>query len=321
MANELKIAKCVATATNVVVYFSQALDVISSDPSQIANYAVEMLTPLTPDTFRPGPAVPIAGAYYDVINRATVLQLEALQHQGQWLLVTVNNVASAGGFIASSNVVAVQVDGAGKPGDKPGDNEQLQKILQPSYAIGMGVISNDDYAKLKNEYYAQCELSLGLIIPMILIVLGLALTPQLWLGPGMGKFLPWFLLCGAMAPISTVLFLVGAERYHKYRMELKLLILGNWQKLQDAKAKAASNGTGTKKTPPAPASPSPAITVNPLVVEVHMQTQPEKPAPTTVDGKSGGQPITAPETAGDSGQGKPGEKPNKLPNTYREFEL
>jgi hypothetical protein len=150
--------------------------------------------------------------------------------------------------------------------------------------MGMGVISRDDYQNLKNEYFAQCELSLGLIIPLILIVLGLSLTPQVGLQqvglPQLG--LPhlawgWPLVCLAMVPLSTLLFLVGTERYHKYRMELKLLILGNWQKQQEAAKKAASNGDSSKKTPAAPASSATTIDVKPIVVQLQTSSAAEKP--------------------------------------------
>jgi hypothetical protein len=129
---------------------------------------------------------------------------------------------------------------------KPGDDndDELMKILQPEYAIGMNIITRDDYNSQMNEYFAQSELSLGTIIPLILIVLGLVLTPQVGLNDG-----AWVMMCVALAPISGVLFFIGMERWQKYRMELKLLILGNWERLQDAKeqAKPSGNGGGTSK--------------------------------------------------------------------------
>jgi hypothetical protein len=125
-----------------------------------------------------------------------------------------------------------------------GKDEEMMKILQPEYAIGMGIITRDDYNNEMNEYFAQSELSLGLIVPLILIVLGLVLTPQVGLNG-----LPWVLLCVALAPISGLLFFIGMERWQKYRMELKLLILGNWEKMQEAKKQAkatAAAGTASK---------------------------------------------------------------------------
>jgi hypothetical protein len=131
-------------------------------------------------------------------------------------------------------------------GKKPGDDndDEMMKILQPEYAIGMNIITRDDYNSQMNQYFAQSELSLGAIIPLILIVLGLVLTPQVGLNDG-----AWVMMCVALAPISGVLFFIGMERWQKYRMELKLLILGNWERLQDAKqeAKPSGNGGGTSK--------------------------------------------------------------------------
>jgi hypothetical protein len=123
--------------------------------------------------------------------------------------------------------------------------EEQRKILQPEYAIGSGVISRDDYNKLKDEFFAQSELSLGLIVPIVLIVLGVKLTPQLNLA---GIY--WVFMCVALVPIVAVLFWVGMERRNKFRLELSLLILGNWQKLQDKKEadkKAAAEKEKTKK--------------------------------------------------------------------------
>ena len=52
------------------------------------------------------------------------------------------------------------------------DDEQrrqdLEKILQPEYAIGAGIISRDDYNNLKNDYFALSEISPGLIVPLLL---------------------------------------------------------------------------------------------------------------------------------------------------------
>src|SRR5208283_138209 len=131
-------------------------------------------------------------------------------------------------------------------GKKPSadNDDELMKILQPEYAIGMGIITRDDYNNEMNQYFAQSELSLGLIVPLILIVLGLVLTPQVGLNGG-----AWIAMCLALAPISGVLFVVGMERWQKYRMELKLLIMGNWEKLQDAKKqqKPSGNGGGLSK--------------------------------------------------------------------------
>lgn len=121
-----------------------------------------------------------------------------------------------------------------------GKDDELMKVLQPEYAIGMQIISRDDYTDEMNEYFAQSELSLGLIVPLILVVLGLVLTPQIGL-----KGLWWVVMCSALMPISGMLFFIGMERWQKYRMELKLLILGNWERLQAAKQQTKPSNGGS----------------------------------------------------------------------------
>jgi len=147
-------------------------------------------------------------------------------------------------LLPPNNTCSCKVNGTSKPDQK----DDLKKIIQPSYALGMNIITNDEYNNLQNQYLAQSELSLGLIIPLILIVLGLALIPQIGLGPaatgGLLHSLTWFFMCASLAFLSTLLFIVGAERFQKWRMEVKLLILGNWQKQQEAKKKAASDANG-----------------------------------------------------------------------------
>ena len=126
------------------------------------------------------------------------------------------------------------------------NDDELMKILQPEYAIGMQIITRDDYTAEMNEYFAQSELSLGLIVPLILVVLGLVLTPQIGL-----KGVGWVVMCSALMPICGLLFFIGMERWQKYRMELKLLILGNWERLQAAKQQAKpTNGGGAGSSKP-----------------------------------------------------------------------
>lgn len=155
-------------------------------------------------------------------------------------------------LLPPNNVCSFKVNG--KP--SPDEEIDLKKIVQPSYAIGMKIISNEDYNNLKNEFFSQSELSLGLIIPLILIVLGLSLMPHIGLGPsfsggggrGLLHSLAWSLICVSLPLICYGLFVIGAERYQKFRIEVKLLILGNWRQQQEAKKKAASSAASTDTT-------------------------------------------------------------------------
>lgn len=266
----LGIAKCVATPNNVTVYFSQPAD--EADALDPANYELEQEKEAKAGKENAGnaggeaqnsdkqdagkkadvkeyEAVGIASIVPGSIRRSVVLSLASRLPDGAQLRLTVNNLkfsvkvnggeVDAGDLLAPNNICSFKVS------DKtvPDGGEILKKMLQPAYAIGMGIITDDDYNTLKNEFFAQSELSLGLIVPLILVVLGLALIPQIGLGPtGSGGELSlhamaWFFICAALAPISMGLFVVGAERFHKFRMEVKLLILGNWQKQKDAAKK------------------------------------------------------------------------------------
>jgi methionine-rich copper-binding protein CopC len=90
--NALRIENVAANPTNLTVYFSDYLDTSggSTDPNNAASYPIQLLpngAKITPQT-----------ATYDPFNRATFLQLDPSQplQPGQWILVTVCNVASRG---------------------------------------------------------------------------------------------------------------------------------------------------------------------------------------------------------------------------------
>jgi hypothetical protein len=303
MPNELKITKCTARPTVVIVHFSAPLEVPGeANPNLPTTYRVWRLTPAVSDQavapLVAAAEVTVINVVYDsIIRQAAVLEFEPTQQPGQMLLVEVDSkVRSKEGVIAATGrQYAVQVDGKDKPDDAAQKkDEELKKILQPPYAIGMNLISRDDYNNLKNEYFSQSELSLGLILPMVLIVLGLVLTPQIGLTPPGWptdstswyslqfwlRGLAWTFMCLAMVRISEALFLVGMERYHKFRLEVKLLILGNWQKQQDAKKTSGSGsdgGSGGKPTKPTPPTAGSALNINlsPVVVDIRSQSSPD----------------------------------------------
>jgi hypothetical protein len=316
--NELKSTKCTARPKVVIVYFSAPLESSGgADPNVPATYRVWQLTPAGSDQ-APAPLVASASvtvtevAYDTIIRQAAILGLEPDQQSGQMLLVEVDSkVRSKDGPISpTGRQYAVEVDGKDMPDKTPENDEELKKILQPPYAIGMNLISRDDYNTLKNEYFSQSELSLGLILPMVLIVLGLVLTPQLGLAPpGWPKDpamlhelqfwlrgLAWTFMCLAMVRLSEAMFLIGMERYHKFRLEVKLLILGNWQKQQDAKKAKGSSGSSagkppSKTTPPA-AGPGTSLSLNlsPVTLDIHTKHSgpPDSPNSVTDPDKSGG---------------------------------
>jgi hypothetical protein len=269
----LKIVKCVATPNNVTVFFSQPAyeadmpeaEMLKLETLNLKHYELEKekeaekgkenAESKTEGGEKQGAGkkvegkkeyetVVIASIVPGSIRRSVILNLESALPDGAQLRLTVKNLKfgippNDKELLAPNNICSFKVN------DKsvPDDGETLKKILQPAYAIGIGIITDDQYNTLKNEFFAQSELSLGLIVPLILVVLGLALMPQIGLGPtGSGGALTlhamaWFFICASLTPISMGLFVVGAERFHKFRMEVKLLILGNWQKQKDAAKK------------------------------------------------------------------------------------
>ena len=115
--NALRIENCIATQSNLQLFFSDNLDTSQlntgsgSDPNLASNYPVTQLpggASITPKT-----------ATYDPFNRATFLELAAAQQlePGQWILIKVNNVASEAGPIANGgkNTFSTRVEGTGEP--------------------------------------------------------------------------------------------------------------------------------------------------------------------------------------------------------------
>jgi hypothetical protein len=108
MATELKITKCDATPSNVIVYFSDGLDTSKASTTDAASYPVTTI-----DT---ASSVVLSGSTpsYDVINKAAIVQLDGTKvTKGQWLKVTVSGVTSAHGvaIVAGGEVYFVHVNG------------------------------------------------------------------------------------------------------------------------------------------------------------------------------------------------------------------
>jgi len=124
-------------------------------------------------------------------------------------------------------------DEAGKPQTPP------PQVLQPRYAIGKGIITQAEYQDLKDTYFAQSEISFGLIIPLFLLVFALGkqqfqLCMPAWI---------FSVLLGVEIILTFLLFWVGMERQDKFGMEYRLLILGHWDKLNEAAAQTAAPKT------------------------------------------------------------------------------
>lgn len=104
-------------------------------------------------------------------------------------------------------------------GNGPGPQNDMppSAVLEPEYAVGKGLITQDEFNAVKNEFFAQSELSVGLIVPLIC----LAAAVSYWLTSTQRIALSIFVIV-----VSCVLYLVAVERRFQYRFELKILILG-----------------------------------------------------------------------------------------------
>lgn len=126
--NALRIANCVATPTSVMIYFSEHLDTsqldsgMTSDPNLVTNYIIT----------QPGNTVSPLTATYDPFSKATLIELTGNPLQrGQWIFVTVNNVASRTGLISNggNNTFSTRVgDGAGGGGSRHESRETTRSV-------------------------------------------------------------------------------------------------------------------------------------------------------------------------------------------------
>ncbi len=128
--NSLRIANCVATPSSVMIYFSEHLDTsqldtgMNSDPNVAGNYTISQA----------GTAIDLsnATATYDPFSKATLIELVGNPLQrGQWILVTVYNVASRAGRISNggNDTFSTRVgDGAGGGGSRHESRETTRAV-------------------------------------------------------------------------------------------------------------------------------------------------------------------------------------------------
>ena len=177
-----------------------------------------------------------------------------------------------------------RIAAVGKPADQDEPQTPPPDVLQPRYAIGKGIITAEEYQTLKDNYLAQSDLSLGLIVPVVLLVVAIGKHHLQWCSPlwmfPLLLFLEFFLIVG--------FFWVGTERHEKFGMEFRLLILGHWDKLNELAAQTKP----TKPTIPdlgkqiSDALSKMQMQVTPLVVR--LQNEPAPSTPTTTSAASSG---------------------------------
>lgn len=114
-----------------------------------------------------------------------------------------------------------------------------QKMFRAAYAIGQGLISQQEYDTLHDKYFIPAKLSVSLAFAAVALAQALNYRqyPDIW-----SSF--WFWLFVMALPAASVL-LIG-----KFRKELHRMIDGKYQKLmadkadrdkRDAEAKAAAD--------------------------------------------------------------------------------
>jgi hypothetical protein len=113
--------------------------------------------------------------------------------------------------------------------------KEWPKISQPPFAIGQGLMTRSDYEALQNSYYSQSLVSTGVMIPLLLLVFALLVTPQVGLGSS-----ALYVLLGAG---EILLLISGVDSRHKYVTELDSLIANAFLKMCASNDKPAADKT------------------------------------------------------------------------------
>jgi len=91
------------------------------------------------------------------------------------------------------------------------------KIKQPEYAIAQGLITRDEYKAVREEYYTQSLISIGLVLPFLFTTFAVLVTPRIGVRPG-------WKVCLFLILVQAALVWVGADRRHKFDMGVESLI-------------------------------------------------------------------------------------------------
>jgi len=119
-------------------------------------------------------------------------------------------------------------------------SKRWSKVKQPEFAIGQGLLTRDAYNSIRNEYYAQSLISIGLILPLTLLTFALLVTPEMGVKPNL--FLWVFFI-----PAQAALVMIGADRRHKFDTEVESTISGAFLKNCEAAKKPAKSSSSAKK--------------------------------------------------------------------------
>jgi hypothetical protein len=119
------------------------------------------------------------------------------------------------------------------------------EILLPEYAIGVGLITREEYEGIRSDYFTQTQWTLGLIIPLLLLWAALAMRDE---------SARWW-VHAIFITLVGVAFVGGMDRLHNYYAQLQSLIAGKYVAKVMAR-EAAEAAAAAPKPPPAGASPT-----------------------------------------------------------------
>lgn len=175
------------------------------------------------------------GVLLDPVNKAIFLQLlpEAgerapAQHRQEDNKSLLKPLTSPiGKLSAAVGTGAVNlIASAGKATRHKADD--LLASHSPQFYVGRGMITDSEYQLLVDRYYRFSELTIGLVLPVILI----GVTAYFYNSTAGKSLKGW---CWLAASIAAGLFLarVGLRRYAEFRFEVAQLITGRLQQFDD----------------------------------------------------------------------------------------
>ncbi len=134
----------------------------------------------------------------------------------------------------------MSLDDQTKSGEEEITIEIPDYILDPEYAIGVGLISRDEYTTLRDEYYTQARTLTGVVIPLVGFMAALR-----W---GSIHHWSWPVFFGIFV-FGIAALVLGLDRLHKFYSELQQLIIGHYvkNKLAEKDAAATAAKVLTKK--------------------------------------------------------------------------
>jgi len=130
--------------------------------------------------------------------------------------------------------------------DATDEVEQPTDILVPEYAIGVGLITREEYELVRHNYYTQSQWTLGLIGPVLF----------LWIVLGSRGLLAGGWQHVVFGAVIALAFVGGMDRLHNYHAQLQALIAGKLVAKLQAKEAAEAAAAAAKPPPGTPPPPT-----------------------------------------------------------------